>query len=82
MTNREYLKSCLHTKSYEEDFIKFMLAIQIDACATSREHFTDTIGNIFPSNTNEWKQWLSEEATESITNVNKIMNKLEEKGWV
>ena len=43
MTNREYLKSCLHTKSHEGDFVNFVLALQIDACATGRNHFTDMV---------------------------------------
>ena len=80
MNNREYLASCVKTKSYQEDFVKFIIAVQIDACARSKNHYTEVAGNIFPTSASEWGKWLSEEATDTISNVTKIMNKLEEKG--
>lgn len=81
MTNRKYLESCLHVKSNEADFIKFILAIQIDACATGKDHYTDIIGNIFPNSKLEWSKWLDEEATITISSINKMMDKLKNKGY-
>lgn len=81
MTNREYLKSCLSSKKHENDFVKFIIAIQIDACAVGKDHYSDIIGNVFPKNSQEWSTWLDEEATISISSINKIMSKLENKGF-
>ncbi len=81
MTNREYLKSCLQSKSNEGDFVRFMLAVQIDACAARKDHYTDVSGNIFPNTKLEWSKWLNEEATITISSVSRMMDELKNKGY-
>lgn len=68
MTNREYLLSCIKTKSYENDFIRFITSVQLDSCNNGEK--------IFPQNSQEWKAWLADEAIDTISNVEKIMGNL------